>query len=112
MKKILALFLAVLTLGLCAAGCKKTEDDLLTAKYNYDLSEYIKLAEYKNLPAVGYHIEVTDEAIEQQILDEQARTGEIEDLEDYMKSDEYIEQVAKDKLGMVNDGEIIFKQTD
>jgi cell division protein DivIC len=51
-------------------------------------------------------------AIEQQILDEQARTGEIEDLEDYMKSDEYIEQVAKDKLGMVNDGEIIFKQTD
>ena len=51
-------------------------------------------------------------AIEQQILNEQARTGEIEDLEDYMKSDEYIEQVAKDKLGMVNDGEIIFKQTD
>lgn len=51
-------------------------------------------------------------AIEQQILEEQARTGEIEDLEDYMKSDEYIEQVAKDKLGMVNDGEIIFKQTD
>ena len=68
MKKIQAFTLAALILGLGAAGCKKAEDDLLTAKYNYDLSEYIDLAEYKNLPAVGYKIEVTDEAIEQQIL--------------------------------------------
>ena len=82
MKKILALVLAVLTLGMCAAGCKKTEDDLLTAKYNYDLSEYIKLAEYKNLPAVGYHIEVTDEAIEQQILSSRSYYSRLNDVTD------------------------------
>jgi len=50
--------------------------------------------------------------LQSQIIEEQNRTKEIEELEDYMKSDGYIEQVAKDKLGMVNDGEIIFKASD
>ena len=50
--------------------------------------------------------------LQEQINDETKRTDEIENLEDYMKSDEYIEQVAKEKLGMVNDGEIIFKESD
>ena len=46
------------------------------------------------------------------ILSEKNRTTEIEELEEYMNSDEYIEQVAKEKLGMVKDGEIIFKEAD
>ncbi len=50
--------------------------------------------------------------LQEQILEEQKRTTQIEDLESYMKSDDYIEQVAKDKLGMVKDGEIIFKAAD
>lgn len=50
--------------------------------------------------------------LENQIKEEQDRTQEIEDLENYMKSDDYIEQVAKEKLGMVKDGEIIFKAAD
>ena len=80
MKRILALVLAVLIPGFAAAGCKKTEDDLLTAKYNYDLSEYIRLAEYKNIPAVGYKIEVTDEAIEQQILSSRSYYSRLTDV--------------------------------
>ena len=64
-----------------------------------------------------YHEKVkisTDRAasLESQIVEEEKRTTEIEELEDYMKSDDYIEQVAKEKLGMVNDGEIIFKASD
>jgi cell division protein DivIC len=51
-------------------------------------------------------------SLETQILEEKNRTVEIEDLENYMKSDDYIEQVAKEKLGMVKDGEIIFKASD
>lgn len=43
---------------------------------------------------------------------EEERTEEIQDLQEYMQSDEYKEQVAKDKLGMVKDGEIIFKESD
>lgn len=52
------------------------------------------------------------DSLEEQILGENDRTQEIEDLENYMKSDEYIEQIAKEKLGYVKDGEIIFKETD
>ena len=37
---------------------------------------------------------------------EEART---QDLEAYMQTDEYAEQVAKDKLGLVYEDEIIFK---
>ena len=49
--------------------------------------------------------------LEQAIEDEEARVGEIEDLEQSMQSDEYLKQVAKDKLGMVEDDEILFKES-
>lgn len=50
--------------------------------------------------------------LEQQIEDENQRTQEIGNLEEYMQSDEYLEKVAKDKLGLIKDGEIIFKESD
>ena len=102
MKKILALALAALILGLGAAGCKKAEDDLLTAKYNYDLSEYINLAEYKNLPAVGYKIEVTDEAVEQQILSSRSYYSRLTDVTD--RGAEIGDTVYIDYVGTI-DGE-------
>lgn len=40
---------------------------------------------------------------------EEAHTQDIADLEAYMQTDEYAEQVAKDKLGLVYEDEIIFK---
>lgn len=47
--------------------------------------------------------------LEKQIEAEEARTEEIEELKEYVQSDEYAEQVAKDKLGLVYEDEIIFK---
>lgn len=41
---------------------------------------------------------------------EEQRTEEIRELEDYMQSQEYIEKTAKDKLGLVKDGEMLFKE--
>ncbi len=67
MKKALSLTLAALTLSASLVSCG-TDDDLLTRKYNYDLSEYITLGDYKNLPAQGYRYEVTEEEIQQQVL--------------------------------------------
>ena len=43
------------------------------------------------------------------VYQETTRTQEIKDLEAYMQTDEYAEQVAKDKLGLVYEDEIIFK---
>lgn len=52
-------------------------------------------------------------AKEQELSDlleaEKARTKEIEELEKYVGTDEYVEQIAKEKLGLVGEDEIIFK---
>lgn len=53
--------------------------------------------------------EETKEALNQDISDEEARTDSINSLKEYYSSDDFIRQAAKDKLGMVEDGEIIFK---
>jgi cell division protein DivIC len=52
------------------------------------------------------------QSVEKQIKEENQRTKEIEELQEYMKSDEYAEKTAKEKIGLVKDNEIIFKETD
>ena len=41
---------------------------------------------------------------------EQKRTEEIEQLQEEMQSDEYYEKIAKEKIGLVKDNEISFKE--
>lgn len=48
--------------------------------------------------------------LEQQIAEEDKRTEEIEEFGKYTKTKKYAEEVAKDKLGLVNEDEIIFKE--
>ena len=55
--------------------------------------------------------EVRYAQLEKQLKEEQARTGEIEELQEYMQSDEYVEKIAKEKIGLVKENEIIFKET-
>ena len=50
-------------------------------------------------------------SLQKQTEREQARTEEIRKTEDYMQSDEYVEQIAKDKLGLIRDDDIIFKES-
>jgi len=47
-----------------------------------------------------------------QLEKEQQRTTDIEELSKYMQTKQYVEEVAKDKLGLVYSGEIIFKSSD
>ena len=53
--------------------------------------------------------EARKEELEQQIQDEKVRAGEIEEMEDYVDSDEYIEKIAREKLGLVYSDDIIFQ---
>ena len=39
------------------------------------------------------------------------RTDDITALKEYMQTDEYIEKTAREKLGMVKDNEILFKES-
>ena len=52
---------------------------------------------------------MTTKIRKQQIQDEKVRAGEIKDLQKYIDSDEYIEKIARDKLGLVYKDEIIFR---
>ncbi|MDE6663324.1 MAG: septum formation initiator family protein [Lachnospiraceae bacterium] len=47
--------------------------------------------------------------LQEEIDAEMARTEEIEEYGKYTQTKKYVEEVAKDKLGLVYEGEIIFK---
>ena len=49
-------------------------------------------------------------ALEDSIASEQERTQEIDEQKEYMQTDEYIAEVARDKLGLVKGNEIVFEE--
>lgn len=53
-----------------------------------------------------------EEALQQQIETEEERAQELIEYEKYTKTAKYVEEVAKDKLGLVYDDEIIFESED
>ena len=55
----------------------------------------------------GYKAQETE--LQKQLEEEKVRAEEIDELEKYVGTDEYIEDVAKDKLGLVYPNEILFK---
>ena len=50
------------------------------------------------------------EALKEKLDEEKARTEEIDALKEYMKTDEYAEEAAREKLGLVKHGEIVFRE--
>ena len=68
------------------------------------------MVQSRDLKEVLAGYETRAEALSQQIEDEQARTQEIEDLKEYMLTDDYAEEAAREKLGLVKENEIIFQE--
>lgn len=52
-----------------------------------------------------------EQELERLIEQEYARAEELKELATYTKTKKYAEEVAKDKLGLVYENEIIFKET-
>ena len=50
------------------------------------------------------------EELDNKMTEETERTKEIDDMKEYMEKDDYAEEVARDKLGLVKDNEIVFKE--
>lgn len=48
--------------------------------------------------------------LQTQIDEQKKRAKELEEFEKYTQTKQYMEEVAKDKLGLVYEGEILFKQ--
>lgn len=53
---------------------------------------------------------IREQQLTGQLEQEQERQEEIAACEEYVNTPEYIEELAKTKLGLVNDNEIIFKE--
>lgn len=53
-----------------------------------------------------------EKELNQKIEREKYRTKKLLDYQEYMKTDEYIEDIAGSDLGMVYDGDIVFKEAD
>lgn len=66
----------------------------------------VKSNELKNKKDI-YLVKQTQ--LENQIEEEQKRTEDILEFGKYTKTKKFVEEVAKDKLGLVNEDEIIFK---
>lgn len=49
------------------------------------------------------------ESLEKQIKSEEQRTKELEELEKYMQTKKYVEEIAKEKLGLVYPDEILIE---
>ena len=62
-----------------------------------------------SLKAKEEHYQAQEQELEEQIREETARTKEIEELSEYVGTDEYVEDVAKEKLGLIHENETIFK---
>lgn len=56
--------------------------------------------------------EAREQILTEQIKQEEEKSEEIAEYEKYTQTKKYIEEVATDKLGLVHDGEIIFKDED
>lgn len=50
--------------------------------------------------------------LEDKMKEEEKRTKEIEEYRDYVTTDEYVEEVARDKLGLVYDDEVLLKSNE
>lgn len=66
----------------------------------------IKSVELREKRAV---YQAREEALLQEIALEESRSAEIEEYGKYTQTKKFVEEVAKEKLGLVYDGEIIFK---
>ena len=53
---------------------------------------------------------VKEQSLMQQIEQEQARTEEISEYAKYVQTDKFVEEIAKEKLGLVYEDEIVFKK--
>ena len=59
----------------------------------------------------GSKMDELGNSLDSQIEEEKQRTDDITALKEYMQTDEYIEKTAREKLGMVKDNEILFKES-
>lgn len=68
------------------------------------------LYEGQNLKSQLNFYQEKEASLNDQIEEEKERTEEIDKTKEYMETDEYAEDVARNKLGLVKDNEVVFEE--
>ena len=68
------------------------------------------LYEGQNLQSQLNFYQEKEASLNDQIEEEKERTEEIDKTKEYMETDEYAEDVARNKLGLVKDNEVVFEE--
>ena len=68
------------------------------------------LYEGQNLQSQLNFYQEKEASLNDQIEEEKERTEEIDKTKEYMETDEYAEDVARNKLGLVKDNEFVFEE--
>ena len=58
----------------------------------------------------GQEYQAKQQELEVQLAEEQQRQEDLQDYEAYTKSQQYVEDIAKSKLGLLYKNEIVFKE--
>jgi len=74
------------------------------------LAAYIGYAKTEELKLKEQEAIAKEEMLRQQILEEQDRTSDLQQQKKYVKTDEYIEELAREKLGLIGQDEILFEE--
>ena len=64
------------------------------------------------LQAKNAQYKAQEAELEEQIREEKERAGEIDEFEEYVKTDDYIKEMAEDNLNLVDPNEIVFKPSE
>lgn len=64
------------------------------------------------LQAKNEQYKAQEEELASQIKEEKQRSEEVEEFEEYVKTDDYIKELAEDRLNLVDPNEIIFKPSE
>ena len=68
------------------------------------------LYEGQNLQSQLNFYQEKEASLNDRIEEEKERTEEIDKTKEYMETDEYAEDVARNKLGLVKDNEVVFEE--
>ncbi len=63
----------------------------------------------RELKAKQAEYQQKEETLQAQIEDEHERTRKLTDYEKYTKTDKFVEEIAKEKLGLLYENEILFR---
>ena len=73
---------------------------------------YIMMIKTNDLKVQQHEYTAKEQILLQQIEEENERTDVLNEKKKYVKTDQYIEEVAEDKLGLTKPGVVLFQEND